>query len=106
MRLFQGRPPLRALIQASTAGRARVLRSAAIAIVSSARAVITRPPEVACAGAKRLSSAGMGVIAEVGHEVGDEGVAERRSLLRGARIENPLPQVPRTTRPPPRQPTP
>jgi hypothetical protein len=29
----------------------------------------------------------MGVIAEVGHEVGDEGVAERRSLFRGERIE-------------------
>src|SRR3954466_1210149 len=52
-------PPdqFRCLIQASTAGNALALRSAEIAIVSVARATITRPPEVACAGAKAASAA-------------------------------------------------
>src|SRR6476469_7032191 len=50
-------PYLGALTQASTAGNARALSSVAIAIVSSARAVITRPPEVNWAGANAVSSA-------------------------------------------------
>src|SRR5215472_12382186 len=45
-----------ALIQASIAGRARAFRSAAIAIDSSARAVITRPPRVCWAGANCRSA--------------------------------------------------
>src|SRR5206468_2098222 len=55
--LLQRRLSFCSPIQASTAGSARFLRSAEIAMVSSARAVITRPPDVACAGAKRASSA-------------------------------------------------
>ena len=43
---------------------------------------------------KILELGGMGVIAEVGHEVGDEGVAERRSLFCRERIEIRLHEFP------------